>query len=338
MILQYDKTALSKALSNAGGRILDGRAVADALLDQLRPLVHQFKVRQIQPALTVVQVGDDKASSLYIRHKMKACERVGIRSQHHVLYSDTTYLQLIERLEQINRDPMVHGVLLQLPLPEQMDGTEAMQHIDPRKDVDGFHPANLGCLMARESLLEPCTPRGILTLLQAADIKVQGLEAVVVGRSVIVGRPMAMMLARANATVTLCHRHTRDLEAAVRRADLLVVATGVAGLIKGNWIKDGAVVIDVGINRENGSLCGDVEFESAKEHASWITPVPGGVGPMTVATLMENTLRATCIQENHVVRGGRVVTTEDAGVHFETVDGVGFTHLRRGTPAHRSLH
>ena len=337
MILDYDKTALAAAIDDADEGILDGKAVANALLEQLRPLVHQFKVRQIHPALTVVQVGEDEASTLYIRHKMNACETIGVRSQHHVLNAETTYPELIARLKQINQDPMVHGVLLQLPLPQEMDGAEAMQHIDPRKDVDGFHPANLGCLMARKALLEPCTPRGILTLLRAAGIDVQGRDAVVVGRSVIVGRPMAMMLARANATVTLCHRHTADLEAAVRRADVIVVATGVAELIKGDWIQEGAVVIDVGINRKDGALCGDVEFDRARERSRWITPVPGGVGPMTVATLMENTVRATCIQEQHVVRNGNVMTADDADVYFETIEGTGFTHLRQGTPVHRSL-
>ncbi len=338
MILRLKRRPLLKALQDAPERVLDGRAVADAVLQQLKPLVKQFGLREIRPTIGVVQVGEDEASSLYIRHKIKACEQIGIRSHHHSLSADATYPEVSQRLQQLNADPMVHGVLLQLPLPEPMDGTTAIQSIAPDKDVDGFHPVNLGCLMTRQALLEPCTPRGVLTLLRAANIDVEGKEAVVVGRSIIVGRPMAMMLTRANATVTICHRHTQRLEEQVRRADIVVVATGVAELVKGDWIKKGAVVIDVGISRKNGKLSGDVEFDRAIERAGWITPVPGGVGPMTVATLLANTLRATCIQEEYVVRDGRVVTTEEADVHFRRVEGLTIPRLEDGTPAHRPIH
>lgn len=328
MILHFDRKPLVDALQKAPDGILDGRAVADIRLEQLASLVPKFKRRGIEPSLAVVQVGDDEASSIYIRHKMKACDQLGIHGEHHHLSSDTTRDELTDRLQQLNADPSIHGVLLQLPLPDRLDSSQITTIIDPQKDVDGFHPVNLGCLMTRKGLLEPCTPRGVLTLLRAAGIDPTGKEAVVIGRSVIVGRPMGLMLTRADATTTICHRHTRDLEAQVRRADLLVVATGVAELVRGDWIKKGAVVIDVGISRKDGALTGDVQFDEAKKRASWITPVPGGVGPMTVAMLLENTIRAACIHERYVVRGGKLKTPSEAGVEYQAVSGLEITTLR----------
>ena len=327
MILHFDRKPLAEALEAAPEGVLDGKAVASARLEQLAGLVPQLLDRGIQATLAVVQVGEDEASTIYIRHKIRACERLGIASQHHHLEADVSYSELTGHLQELNADSSIHGILLQLPLPQRFDGSEIMQCIDPQKDVDGFHPVNLGCLMTRKSLLEPCTPRGVLTLLRAAGVDPAGKDAVVVGRSVIVGRPMALMLTRANATTTLCHRHTADLEGHIRRADLLVVATGVAELVRGEWIKEGAVVIDVGISRKNGKLSGDVEFDTAHKRASWITPVPGGVGPMTVAMLLENTIRAVCIQEGLVVRDEEVITTEEAGVRYQTVGGLGITSL-----------
>ena len=340
MIIEIDRGELAKAQKEADEGILDGRGIAAALLKQLRPLVRQLELRRLKPCLAVVQVGDDEASEIYIRHKMRACEQVGMRSIHHKLSGETRWSGLSQRLEQLNEDPMVHGVLLQLPLPEGLDEIRAIQSIHPDKDVDGFHPANLGCLMSRAALLEPCTPQGVMTMLAAAGVEPRGKSALVIGRSVIVGRPMASMLTRADATVTLCHRHTKDLSGLVRRADLVVVATGVAELIKGEWIKEGAVVVDVGINRKNGKLTGDVDFDAAREHASLITPVPGGVGPMTVATLLLNTLVATCMQEGLVVRDGQLMDTLQAGVHYHRADQFSVTQLVDGpAPGHRgSMH
>lgn len=326
-ILDIDRQPLAEALEEAEPGILDGKAVATALRSRLEPLAGQLRRRDIRPTLVVVQVGDDPASSIYIRHKLEACQQLGIQGRHDHLSADIDTDEVVDRIRALNADPEVHGVLLQLPLPEQMDENRAMQQISPRKDVDGFHPVNLGSLMARRSLLEPCTPTGIATLLEAADIEVLGKDAVVVGRSVIVGRPMASMLARCDATVTLCHRHTRRLDETVGRADIVVVATGVPNLIEGDWIKEGAVVIDVGISRVDGKLTGDVEFDPAAERASWITPVPGGVGPMTVATVLENTIRATCIQHELVVRDGEVVSADEAGVRYQRIKGLDITRL-----------
>ncbi len=336
MIIDWNPAPLCEAQQKAAPKVLDGKAIANARLEQLGELAGQFADLKIQPTLAVVQVGGDPASSIYIRHKVRACEKVGIVGEHHHLPADVRYPEVLGLLKKLNRDRRVHGILLQLPLPEGMDGAEALLNIEPIKDVDGFHPVNLGNLMAGRSLLEPCTPTGILTMLQTAEIGFTGKEAVVIGRSVIVGRPMALMLTRANATVTLCHRHTADLEKAVRRADIVVVATGVPELIAGAWIKEGAVVIDVGISRKDGGLVGDVEFDSAKEKASFITPVPGGVGPMTVATLMENTIRATCIQEGYVVRKGHVIPAAEADLRFETTRGLGVTLLCPGASEDRS--
>jgi methylenetetrahydrofolate dehydrogenase (NADP+)/methenyltetrahydrofolate cyclohydrolase len=297
MAFELDFHALEQAISRSDARpgILDGRVLKAALLEQLARAVDLLKDRQITPTIAVVQVGEDPASTVYVRNKIRACQKIGLNSLERKLPVETTSAELFEILEQLNANADVHGILLQLPLPEHLDPNEAILVIDPDKDVDGFHPDNLGRLMAWRGTLEPCTPRGVMTMLRAYGIDFAGLDAVVIGRSMTVGRPMAQMLMRANASVTVCHRHTRDLAGHVARADLVVVATGVPRLVQGAWIKEGATVVDVGISRlEDGSLVGDVDFESARARARWITPVPGGVGQMTVATLMENTIRAAC--------------------------------------------
>jgi methylenetetrahydrofolate dehydrogenase (NADP+)/methenyltetrahydrofolate cyclohydrolase len=243
----------------------------------------------------VVLVGNDPASSVYVRNKRRAAEKVGIRAIDHDLPADTSDAELLALIDRLNADPDVHGILVQLPLPDRRDATALIHRIDPRKDVDGFHPENVGHLALRQFGLRPCTPRGITTLLAWTDRPVRGASATIVGVSNHVGRPMALELLIAGCTVTSCHKFTPPevLEASVRGADILVVAVGRPALIPGEWVKDGAVVIDVGINRlDDGRLVGDVGFAAAVERASWITPVPGGVGPMTVATLMQNTLEA----------------------------------------------
>ncbi len=276
----------------AGGEpgIMSGKLVSSGLLEQVAEAARGLPRA---PSLVVVQVGDDPASGVYIRQKVKAAAQVGVSSRHMHLPHDVTREGLLSALRALNEDTAVDGVLLQLPIPAHLDAAEAIQTISPEKDVDGFHPYNLGRLVAWQDGVEPCTPRGVMTLLSAYGVEVRGMDAAVVGRSMIVGRPMAELLIRAGATVTVCHRGTRDLAGVVGRADLVVAAAGVAELVRGAWVKPGAVVIDVGINRlDSGALVGDVEFEAARSRAAWVTPVPGGVGPMTVATLMENTVRA----------------------------------------------
>ena len=277
-------------------RILDGKRIAETLLDELKARVDvRLAAGKLAPGLAVILVGDDPASSVYVRNKRRAAQKVGIRAVDYDLPADTTDAQLLELIDRLNADPAIHGILLQLPLPDRRDATALINRIDPRKDVDGFHPQNVGHLVLREFGLRPCTPRGITTLLGYTDRPVRGQSATIVGVSNHVGRPMALELLIAGCTVTCCHRFTPPevLEASVRGADILVVAVGRPGLIPGEWVKPGAVVIDVGINRlDDGRLVGDVGFDAAAARASWITPVPGGVGPMTVATLMENTLDA----------------------------------------------
>ncbi len=275
-------------------RLLDGRKIADELLTRIATRVEQrCQQGYIAPGLAVVLVGSDPASSIYVRNKLRACQRTGFRSLDHDLSADTTQQQLEALIDRLNDDPSVHGILVQLPLPEHLDATALIHRIDPRKDVDGFHAENVGRLALRQLGLRPCTPKGVMTLLGHTDQPVRGQHAVVLGASNHVGRPLTLELLIAGCTTTCCHKFTRNLERHVRDADILVVAVGRPGLVPGEWIKDGAVVIDVGINRtSDGHLVGDVEFTEAARHASWITPVPGGVGPMTVATLMENTLQA----------------------------------------------
>lgn len=295
MGFHYD-VAVLRAAAQASERagLLDGRAVAAALRAEVRRGVALLREAGITPRLDVVLIGDDPASQIYVRHKVRACAEVGIESRTHLLPIDVEEATLNDLLDTLSAAPDVYGILLQLPVPPQIDTLAAIERISAERDVDGFHSNNLGMLMARRALLEPCTPRGVMTLLRAYDVELEGRRAVVVGRSLGVGRPMAQMLIRANATVTVCHRHTADLQDVVRDAELLVVATGVPELVRGSWIRDGAVVVDIGISRGANGLVGDVEFTAARQRARLISPVPGGVGPMTVATLMENTLTAAC--------------------------------------------
>jgi methylenetetrahydrofolate dehydrogenase (NADP+)/methenyltetrahydrofolate cyclohydrolase len=275
-------------------RILDGKRIAQELLSRIKRRVVERKAQNLpEPGLAVVLVGDDAASSVYVRKKREACHQVGFRSFDHDLPSGTTQAELFALIDQLNADPAVHGILVQSPLPSHIDEDALVDRIDANKDVDGFQAVNVGRLALRRFGLRPCTPKGVMTLLGHTDRPVRGQHAVVVGVSNHVGRPLALELLIAGCTTTCCHRFTRDLEGFVRQADILIVAVGKAGLVKGEWIKPGAVVIDVGINRlDDGRLVGDVDFKPAAERASWITPVPGGVGPMTVATLLENTLEA----------------------------------------------
>ncbi len=275
-------------------RILDGKAIAAKLRQQTRQRVEARRAKGLRPpGLAVILVGADPASQVYVGSKRRACEEVGFLSRAYDLPADTPQDDLLGLIDQLNADPAIDGILVQLPLPAHIADETVIERIDPGKDVDGFHPYNVGRLALRQPLLRPCTPRGIMTLLEHAEIPVRGMDAVVVGASNIVGRPMGLELLLAGATVTTCHRFTRDLAAHVARAELLVVAVGKPGIVRGEWIKQGAVVIDVGINRTaEGKLTGDVDFETAAQRASWITPVPGGVGPMTVATLLQNTADA----------------------------------------------
>ena len=275
-------------------RILDGRRIADEVLDRVAAgVAARLDAGRAAPGLAVVLVGADPASSVYVRNKRKACKQVGFRSFDFDLPADTGEAELFALVDRLNADPAVHGILVQLPLPPHINAAALIDHIDPGKDVDGFSAINLGHLALRRFGLRPCTPKGVMTLLGHTDRPVRGQHAVVVGVSNHVGRPLALELLIAGCTTTCCHKFTHDLGRHVVEGDIVVAAVGKPGIVKGEWIKPGAVVIDVGINRvQDGHLVGDVEFEPAAERASWITPVPGGVGPMTVATLMENTLEA----------------------------------------------
>ena len=275
-------------------RILDGKRIAQELLEHVGLRVAARVARGLPaPGLAVVLVGNDAASAVYVRNKRKACQQVGFRSFGYDLPATTTQEELFALIDRLNADPDVHGILVQSPLPEHIDEDALVDRIDPNKDVDGFQAINVGRLALRRFGLRPCTPKGVMTLLGHTDRPVRGQHAVVVGVSNHVGRPLLLELLIAGCTTTACHKFTRDLESHIRLADIVIVAVGRPGLIKGDWIKPGAVVIDVGINRlDDGRLVGDVEFEPAAARASWITPVPGGVGPMTVATLLENTLEA----------------------------------------------
>lgn len=275
-------------------QLIDGKATAAHLRQQIKTRVDTRLAAGLPaPGLAVILVGNDPASEVYVAHKRKDCAEVGIRSINHDLPAETRQEDLLALIDRLNADESVHGILVQLPLPAHIDTTAVIERIAPEKDVDGFHPYNVGRLAQRIPQLRPCTPYGVMTLLEHAGIAIRGMDAVVVGASNIVGRPMALELLLGGCTVTVTHRFTRDLRAHVERADLVVVAVGKPGLVKGEWIKPGAVVVDVGINRlADGRLVGDVEFETAKERAAWITPVPGGVGPMTRAMLLKNTVDA----------------------------------------------
>ncbi|MEE2830058.1 MAG: bifunctional methylenetetrahydrofolate dehydrogenase/methenyltetrahydrofolate cyclohydrolase FolD [Myxococcota bacterium] len=282
--------------------ILDGKALARKIQQDLRGEAEQFQQSfGFRPCLATVLVGDDPASSVYVRSKRRACDRIGFESRHHELSADSSEAEVLSLVRSLNEDPGVHGILVQLPLPAGVDSKRVLETINPAKDVDGFHPVNVGALALKQPGFVSCTPKGVMRLVEESGIDPSGLRATVVGRSAIVGLPAALLLTHANATVTVVHSRTSpaDREAAVRSADILVVAVGRPGFVPGEWVKEGAVVIDVGINRlppaegeERGRLVGDVDFPAASSRAGWITPVPGGVGPMTITMLMSNTLQA----------------------------------------------
>lgn len=275
-------------------QIIDGKTLAAQVRKEIATQISTRTAKGLsQPGLAVILMGNDPASEIYVRNKRQACDEVGIKSIYHHLPATTSEDELISLIETLNHDPKIHGILLQLPLPSQIDCDKVLEHIAPQKDIDGFHPYNLGRLAQRRPLLRPCTPYGVMTLLDSINTTYKGKHAVIVGASNIVGRPMALEMLMAGCTVTICHHHTQNLADHIKQADILICAVGKPGLIKGNWIKPNAIVVDIGINRlPDGSLTGDVEFNAAKERAAWITPVPGGVGPMTVATLLKNTLTA----------------------------------------------
>ena len=279
-------------------RIIDGKARAERLTAEVRGQVAaRVAAGKSVPGLAVVLVGETAASLLYVRRKRKTTDEVGMRSFAYDLPASTTQAELLSLIDRLNVDPAVHGILVQLPLPKQIDADLVAERLDPRKDVDGFHPYNIGRLVQKRPLLRPCTPAGCMTLLRETGEELVGKHAVVIGQSQIVGRPMALELLMARCTVTVCHSATRDLPSLARQADILVAAVGKPRFVQGDWIKPGAIVIDVGVNRTaEGKLCGDVDFAAAAERAGWITPVPGGVGPMTIATLLANTLRAAELQ------------------------------------------
>jgi len=272
-------------------KILDGRALASARNAQLQAIVNKL---QAQIQLCVILVGDNPASAIYVQQKQRAFASIGMQSRLITMPAAASQHQLLEQIEQLNHDSDVHGILVQLPLPEHMDSAQALQQVSVHKDVDCFHPYNVGLVSLRTPLFRPCTPFGIIVLLKHFEIALKGQHAVVVGASNIVGRPMALELLTAGSTVTVCHRFTKALPAIIAQADIVIAAAGKPNLIEGAWLKQGAVVVDVGINKTSDGLCGDVDFKSVNQRASWISPVPGGVGPMTVHCLMANTLLAYC--------------------------------------------
>ncbi len=280
-------------------QIINGKEVSQQRLEAVAAKVAERQSQGLHtPCLAVVLVGGDPASAVYVRNKKLACEKVGFESRSFELPESTSEAELLQLVDSLNADGGVDGILVQLPLPAQIDSQAVLERILPHKDVDGFHPYNVGRLVVKMPLMRPCTPKGVMTLLEAYGVDVVGKKAVVVGASNIVGRPQMLELLLARATVTICHSATENLAEEVAAADIVVVGVGIPGFVKGAWIKPGAVVVDVGINRlESGKLCGDVEFEAAKERASMITPVPGGVGPMTIATLLENTLFAASLHD-----------------------------------------
>lgn len=280
-------------------QLIDGKKVSQQILQKVAAQVQQRLDNQLRrPCLAVVLVGEDPASAVYVRNKKRACETTGFESRSYELPADTAEDELLALIDEMNADEGIDGILVQLPLPKHINSQMILERIVPHKDVDGFHPYNIGRLVVKMPLMRPCTPKGVMTLLEAYGIDVVGKKAVIVGASNIVGRPQALEMLLARATVTICHSATQNLAAEVAAADIVVVGVGKPDFIKGEWIKPGAVVIDVGINRlANGQLCGDVEFAVARERAAMITPVPGGVGPMTIATLMENTLHAAQIHD-----------------------------------------
>ena len=270
--------------------IIDGKEIAKNLRSKIAEEVSTF---ERPPGLAVILVGEDPASAVYVRNKELACKQAGFFSDKIIKSENITEEQLLEEVERLNNNPQIDGILVQLPLPKHIDANNVIEHISPLKDVDGFHSENIGKLMQNKSHLRPCTPKGVMTMLESIDCQIEGMNCVVIGASNIVGRPMAMELLNARGTVTICNSKTQDLTGKVREADIVVVGVGIPKMVKGDWVKEGAVVIDVGINRlEDGLLVGDVDYDAIKDTAGAITPVPGGVGPMTIATLLENTLIA----------------------------------------------
>lgn len=274
-------------------KIIDGKAISAAIKDELKEQVALYKEQGIEITLAVVKVGNDPASAVYVRNKEKACEYVGITSRTLALPEETTEEELLKVVNDLNNDSAVNGILVQLPLPKHIDESKILLAIDNKKDVDGFHPVNVGKMVIGEDTFLPCTPAGIIEMLKRSDIEIAGKECVVIGRSNIVGKPMSMLMLKENATVTITHSRTKDLKEVTKRADILIAAIGKAKFVTADYVKEGAVVIDVGMDRdENGKLCGDVDFASVEQRASAITPVPGGVGPMTVTMLLVNCLRS----------------------------------------------
>lgn len=280
-------------------KIIDGKEVSSAVKNRVAGEVKELNKNGISVCLAVILVGSDPASKIYVANKKKACEQLGIISKEYLLPADTTQKELLSLIEQLNNDKTVNGILCQLPLPKTIDEKTVISAISPEKDVDAFHPVNVGKIMIGDYYFLPCTPAGIMEMLKYYNIEIAGRNCVVIGRSNIVGKPMSMLLLQKNGTVTICHSKTENLEKVTAGADILVSAVGKANFVTANMVKDGAVVIDVGMNRDkNGKLCGDVDFNNVSEKSSYITPVPGGVGPMTIATLMQNTLTAAKKQNN----------------------------------------
>ncbi|MDY5934736.1 MAG: bifunctional methylenetetrahydrofolate dehydrogenase/methenyltetrahydrofolate cyclohydrolase FolD [Oscillospiraceae bacterium] len=279
-------------------KLISGKEISLSVKERVAEEVKDLKKNGIEPCLAVILVGDDPASKVYVNNKKKACEFCGIRSLEYILPADASQEELNSLVEKLNSDESVNGILCQLPLPTHLDEKEVLNLIKPEKDVDAFHPENVGHIMIGDFNFLPCTPAGIMEMLKYENIGLDGKNCVIIGRSNIVGKPMAMLMLKENATVTVCHSHTKNLKEVVARADVVVAAVGKAKFVTADMIKDGAVIIDVGINRcDDGKLYGDVDFEACKEKASYITPVPGGVGPMTIATLMQNTVTAAKIQK-----------------------------------------
>ena len=273
--------------------ILDGKAISTAIKKEIAGEIKSLNIKSVtQPGLAVIQVGDNPASTIYVRNKKKACDEAGIKSFEHHLNDDISEEELLKLIKQLNESTSIHGILVQLPLPSHIPEQIVLEAISPDKDVDGFHPYNVGKLMVGKGSLLPCTPAGIIELLERSKVKIEGKKAVILGRSNIVGKPLAIMLLQKNATVTICHSKTKNLQDITKRADILVAAIGSPGFVKEDMVKEGAIVIDVGINRVEKKLVGDVDFDKVSQKASQITPVPGGIGPMTIALLMKNSLTA----------------------------------------------
>lgn len=274
-------------------KIIDGKAISAEIKEELKEKVAEYKKQGVEITLAVVKVGNDPASAVYVRNKEKACEYVGITSRTLALPEETTEEELLKVVNDLNEDKAVNGILVQLPLPKHIDESKVLLAIDSNKDVDGFHPVNVGKMVIGEKTFLPCTPAGIIEMLKRTDVEISGKECVVIGRSNIVGKPMSMLMLKENATVTIAHSRTKDLKEVTKRADILIAAIGKAKFVTADYVKEGAVIIDVGMDRdENGKLCGDVDFDSVSQVASAITPVPGGVGPMTVTMLLVNCLRS----------------------------------------------